>query len=471
MTEAEAGVADREFRQITADNFYHAAQDGTREPRVRPEAHADVALRDRTPPTGPRTTSRPALDPEAPTQRALVRRPELTIARQQVEQSEIALKFASERAAAPGRCRGQLRHARPAWQSTRTAASASWIAGTPPRAELLSPTQPVGTPTKYSDTTDDWFKGNNNRVWTAGAVVSIPDPQHHGARQREHQRASAAQGANTNVKRVEQDIVKDVRNAVRNLESALQGVEAAERNVAASTEQCLPRRSASGSSTAKSTPFDVLQREESLVTPRASTTPVLRVYHGSVTALDRAPGHAARRSQHRASKTRCAGCGRISRFFEPPRVSLFGKKRRSRRRLAPMAREPVGHPDACGSRVDSSPAPRARTLEQEMTWRTSASRSRSRVISPATKTSQIEGTVEGRVDLPEQPADDRRERPREAPRCTRRRSIVIGRVDRQRDRLRSASEIQATGIVDGDVTAPRPVIAPEGADAERRRSR
>ena len=82
--------------------------------------------------------------------------------------------------------------------------------------------------------------------------------------------------------------MKDVRDAVRNLASALQGIEAAERAVAASREQL--RAEQIRLEHGESTPFDVLLREEDLVTAESQRITALRIYHGSVTALDRAQG-------------------------------------------------------------------------------------------------------------------------------------------------------------------------------------
>jgi outer membrane protein TolC len=82
--------------------------------------------------------------------------------------------------------------------------------------------------------------------------------------------------------------VKEVRDAVRNLQSALEGIEAAERATAAAQEQL--RAEKIRLEHGESTPFDVLQREEDLVTSESQRIGALRVYHGSVTALDRAQG-------------------------------------------------------------------------------------------------------------------------------------------------------------------------------------
>jgi outer membrane protein TolC len=149
------------------------------------------------------------------------------------------------------------------------------------------PSQPAGIGRDYGDADSFWWKGQDNRVWVGGALFSIPIPNRT-ARSNVAISELELRRALTNVRRVEQDIVKDVRDAVRNLASALEGVEAAERFVAASAEQLRAERIRLEHG--ESTPFDVLLREEDLVTAESQRITALRVYHGSVTALDRAQG-------------------------------------------------------------------------------------------------------------------------------------------------------------------------------------
>jgi outer membrane protein TolC len=273
VVEAEAGVADREFRQITFENLYRNAQDELIDrvygPRLTPTSRLEIEPTDR-----PESYVTFAVDPELSMQRALERRPELTIAMQQVEQSEIGLKFA--------------KNERLPQLDAVGAYGYTGLAGSPNPSPLFGAPLPDDLlPRDYSGTDNDFFNGDDNRVWSAGAVLSIPIPNNTA-------RANVAIGelelrrALTNVRRTEQDIVKDVRDAVRNLASALQGVEAAERFVAASAEQL--RAEKIRLEHGESTPFDVLLREEDLVTAESQRITALRVYHGSVTALDRAQG-------------------------------------------------------------------------------------------------------------------------------------------------------------------------------------
>ena len=295
VVEAEAGVADREFRQITADNLYRNAQDELIDrvygPRLTPTSLLEIEPTDR-----PESYVTFAIDPELSMQRALERRPELTIAQQQVEQGEIGLKFAkNERLPQLDLVGSYGTHGLsgnnpncPFRNIDADTGDCIQLNPAPPPATIpFVPSQPAGIGRDYGDADSFWFKGQDNRVWVGGALLSIPIPN---TTARSNVAISALQlrRALTNVRRVEQDIVKDVRDAVRNLASALEGVEAAERFVAASAEQLRAERIRLEHG--ESTPFDVLLREEDLVTAESQRIFALRVYHGSVTALDRAQG-------------------------------------------------------------------------------------------------------------------------------------------------------------------------------------
>jgi outer membrane protein TolC len=292
VVEAEAGVADREFRQITADNLYRNAQDELIDrvygPRLTPTSRLEIEPTDR-----PESYVTFAIDPELSMQRALERRPELTIAQQQVEQGKIGLKFArNERLPQIDLVGSYGTHGLAGndpncpFTTTFNPATGFCVSNTT-GANVLPRRQPAGIGRDYGDADDFWFDGQDNRVWVGGALFSIPIPNTT-ARSNVAISELELRRAFTNVRRVEQDIVKDVRDAVRNLASALEGVEAAERFVAASAEQLRAERIRLEHG--ESTPFDVLLREEDLVTAESQRITALRIYHGSVTALDRAQG-------------------------------------------------------------------------------------------------------------------------------------------------------------------------------------
>jgi outer membrane protein TolC len=290
VTEAEAGVADREFRQITAENRYRNAQDDLIDrvygPRLTPTSQLEIEPTDR-----PESYVTFALDPDTSTRRAMLRRPELTIALQRVEQNEILVKFAkNERLPQIDLVGSYGTHGisgdNPSCPFGTSLVGSNCVSDTNP-AVSFPLNQPPGVGTDYFDNDEFWFDGDQNRVWVAGAVLSLPIPNT-SARANVSKSELELRRALTGVKRVEQDIVKQVRDAVRDLASGLEGVEAAERFVAASNEQLRAERIRLEHG--ESTPFDVLQREEDLVRAESQRIAALRVYHGSVTALDRAQG-------------------------------------------------------------------------------------------------------------------------------------------------------------------------------------
>jgi outer membrane protein TolC len=207
----------------------------------------------------------------------MAHRPDLAIARQQVEQSEILLKYA--------------KNERLPQVDLVGAYGTHGLSGNDPNCSFTNPgctpTQPAGVGIRYSDNDDFWFDGNDNRVWLAGAVFSLPIPN---TTARANVSISELQlrKAQTNVKRVEQSIVQGVRSSVRNLASALEGIEAAERATAASGEQLRAERIRLEHG--ESTPFEVLLREQDFVDAERRRIEALQAYHSSVTKLDRDQG-------------------------------------------------------------------------------------------------------------------------------------------------------------------------------------
>src|SRR5262245_58991346 len=181
VTEAEAGVADREFRQITAENLYRNAQDELIDrvygPRLTPTSQLEIEPTDR-----PESYVTFAVDPDLSMQRALERRPELAFAKQLVEQGEIALKFAKNERLPQLDVVGSygthgLSGNNPNCPFLNINAAGDCVVNpADPASPPFVPSQPSGIGTRYSDNDDFWFKGDKDRVWTGGAVFSIPIP-------------------------------------------------------------------------------------------------------------------------------------------------------------------------------------------------------------------------------------------------------------------------------------------------------
>jgi outer membrane protein TolC len=85
-----------------------------------------------------------------------------------------------------------------------------------------------------------------------------------------------------------QDVVLQIRKAVRDIDSAQGGIVAAQRQQDAAAEQLRAERIKL--EYGESTPFDVLQREEVLVEAEQGLISAFQTYRSSITFLDRSQG-------------------------------------------------------------------------------------------------------------------------------------------------------------------------------------
>ncbi len=315
VTESEAGVADREFRQIQADNRWENAQDRLIDLVLGP--HLTPTSRLRIVPTDdPAEYVTFALNPEASAEKAFGKRPELALARQQVEQSRISVKFARNQQLPQLDLVGSYGYQGLAGKTNPTppifggvsepgvepipvtgvdTVTGNPITGTADRAiqvpVLDERGQPIRQPARvsrtFSSADDDFFSADGAKQWSAGARLTIPLGNRSG-RGGVTKAELELRKARTAVRRLEQQIVIEVREAVRNLRSAQQGIEAAERRRVAAREQ--HRAEQIRLEHGESTPFDVLLREEQLVEAQSQKIGALQVYHTSVAELDRAQG-------------------------------------------------------------------------------------------------------------------------------------------------------------------------------------
>jgi outer membrane protein TolC len=274
VTEAEAGVAQREFLLITTENIYRTRQDALADlvfgPALTPTTSAEIITSD-----SPENYQPLQIDPSVATEKAMANRPELLTALRQLEQQRIRLQFA--------------RNQRLPQLDLVASYGTHGLSGVGQAinfGSIVIPAPP-GVPDQYGDTHDQLFQGDDSRSWTAGARVSIPIVNT-SARSRVRISELEYHKSETLVTREQQAIVSEVRNAVRDLDSAIQGIEAAERRRLAAVEQ--HRAEQIRLEHGESTPFDVLQREEDLVEAESQKIAALRVYHSSVAALDRAQG-------------------------------------------------------------------------------------------------------------------------------------------------------------------------------------
>ncbi len=274
VTEAEAGVAQREFLLIAAENAYRTSQDGLVDlvfgPALTPTSSLEIVVSD-----SPEKYEPLDIDPNVAAEKALTNRPELLTAERNLEAQRIRLKFAKNQ--------------RLPQLDMVASYGTHGLAGVGQAVTFGTITipPPVGVPDQYGDTHDQFFQGSNSRTWTAGARLSIPVGN---TSARSNVRISEIElhKAETFVARERQAIISDVRKAIRDVQSAVQGIEAAERRRIAAAEQ--HRAEQIRLEHGESTPFDVLQREEDLVEAESQKIAALRIYHASEVALDRAQG-------------------------------------------------------------------------------------------------------------------------------------------------------------------------------------
>ena len=284
VVEAEAGVAQRDFDLIRAQNLYRNSQDQLIDAVLGTGLTADSTLQIRP-------TDRPDdyipfdIDPEAAVGSAFEHRPEIAQANQEIERREIELAFA--------------RNQRLPSLDARLSYGNEGIAGRDNPdcgftiGGVFSPCDPASVGRNWNNSMDDFFSSNAAEQFSARAIVSIPIPNT-SARARASQAELELRRASSSKRRLEQSIILEVRTAIRNLTDAQKGIDASRRATAAATEQLRAERIRL--EYGESTPFDVLLRESDLVRAQSEEINAFQVYRTSATGLDRAQGTILRNS-------------------------------------------------------------------------------------------------------------------------------------------------------------------------------
>jgi outer membrane protein len=278
VVQAEAGVADRDFRLITADaterNVQDALIDNVLGPYLGPTTRLDVEPTD-----SPEDMPVREVDPQGATERALATRPEVAAAKRDVDSRTVQLRYASNQRL-------------PQLDALATYSN-NGLAGrlSPDCLNFTAPGTPCPVPSvigrNWTDANDDFFTGRAARSFTLQGVFSIPlgnvSPRADYQKARLELRRSE-----TSLHRLEQSIISDIRRAARNLLASIEGIDAADRAVVAAAEQLRAERVRL--EYGESTPFDVLLREQDLVQAEQQKIAAQQVYHNSITELDRAQG-------------------------------------------------------------------------------------------------------------------------------------------------------------------------------------
>jgi outer membrane protein TolC len=277
VVQAEAGVADREFRLIRAQAVERNAQDvlidNVLGPYLEPETELAVEATDR-----PEETPVREVSAAAATERAMARRPELEVARSEIERRKVDVSSTSNARLPQLDVVGSYGESGIAGSTSPSCVSFS-------TGEACGPVPGVGS--RFGQANDDLFNEKGPESYSIEGILSIP-LGNNTARHQHQQAKLELRRAETSLRRLEQSIVSEIRRSARNLRSAIEGIEAAERARIAAAEQLRAERTRL--EYGESTPFDVLLREEDLVTAEAQKILAEQAYHNAVTALDRAQG-------------------------------------------------------------------------------------------------------------------------------------------------------------------------------------
>jgi outer membrane protein TolC len=272
VVESEAGVADRQFNLIVAQNRYENSQDLLIDlilgPHLTADSNLEIDPRDR-----PQDFIQYVIDPALAVQRAFAQRPELVVASKDIERREIRLKFETNQ--------------RLPQLDLVASYGYTGISGNLLPVTAANPGGNAALSGNYGHSYNDFFSSNGPNSYSIGGAFSIPIPNT-AARHRVSRSKLELRRSRTLKRRLEQDIILEVRRAVRGLRSAQEGIQAAQRGSTAAGEQLRAERIRL--EYGESTPFDVLLRESDFVEAESQLITAFQAYRTSVTALDRAQG-------------------------------------------------------------------------------------------------------------------------------------------------------------------------------------
>jgi outer membrane protein TolC len=287
VTEAEAGLSQREVTLIRARNAYRNQQDVLIDLVLGKGLRAASTL-ELDPSDNPVDIIAYEIELQAAVQRAFENRPEIQAAQKEIQRQEVQLAFAKNQRL-PGLDgifsygqSGLSGHQAPGFNSCRFVDPTDPNA--PPGCQVTPQVPPDVTQGNYGNNFKDY---DNAPSYVARARFSIPIPNTAASRTVDRTEFELSR-AETRLRRLEQSIILDVRNAARNLLASQEGIVAAQDARRAADEQLRAERIRL--EYGESTPFDVLQREEQLVDRETELIGAYRAYHLSVTGLDRAQG-------------------------------------------------------------------------------------------------------------------------------------------------------------------------------------
>ncbi|HEY5656150.1 MAG TPA: TolC family protein [Myxococcota bacterium] len=279
VTEAEAGLARREFEVIVAQNQYRNQLDVLINlvlgPHLRAASTLEIVPTDR-----PEDYVEYEVDVEAAVAMAFENRPELEAARREVERQVVRSKFAANQRLPE--LDGLLSFGRQGlagFQKKDYDPCDLGFGDPPPGCPGLDVSQG-----EFGNTFDDY---SDSPAFTAGVRFGIPIPNT-SARKQYSRTKMELRRAESLLRRQEQQVVLEVRESARNLKASQEGIASATRALASADEQLRAERIRL--EYGESTPFDVLQREEQSVQAEVGLIDAYRAYRVSATSLDRNQG-------------------------------------------------------------------------------------------------------------------------------------------------------------------------------------
>lgn len=288
ITEAEAGLAQREFDLIVRANAAQSAQDQLLTAILAPgiSDYANTRLQTEEPTFVPYD-----VDPEAALEKARAQRPELAKAQLQVTNAETDEKYFWNQKLPELNVLGSYTNNGLAGRQKIDAGTPIGFRDNPATPGVFDPIpieqQDIGFGTNRWSAYNNFLGGSGDHSWGVTAALTVPIGND-SADARYVQSRIQLRRAKTALRIEEQNVVVDVRNAVRDLRSAIDGVKAAQRATAASAETL--RAEQERLRLGDSTPHDVLQFETDLSTAQSNEIRALQVYRSAITRLERAQG-------------------------------------------------------------------------------------------------------------------------------------------------------------------------------------
>ncbi len=292
VVEAEAGVAEREFDLIVAQNNFENSGDDLIDAVLGRELRATMEYR-LEPEYDPEAYEIRRVDVEQAVAIALSNLPELAAADRTIEQREVELKFAKNQ-----RLPQFDIDARYGYLNRSGDANNRACAFAQPVDPINDPNGPV-TPGcnpgeslpdagNWGKSFDDFFDNDEGfENYSVRGTFSIPLGNRTASRRVTRSRIDLRRAKSQRV-RTEQRAILVVRQAARGLLATARGIEAAERRRLAAEEQLRAERVRLEHG--ESTPFDVLLREQDLVDAESQKIGALQAYRDSEARLERAQG-------------------------------------------------------------------------------------------------------------------------------------------------------------------------------------